>query len=201
MKHSLALGQDNGYLFGEEALDLDLLIIYPDDWIANGAESWRYATFPKDDDFGLPLSSSWLRALCGLRGWKQLEIIFIRGQLPSMYRICAEMIQPLLDDFRSYSGQLDEDFTIWHKCDDEVNENITILRTKELGRYKHPQWSRADLGRLIEGRECVLGAPMADQDEGRRPGFHVQELHEHRRFRGNATMPNHCTACSKECQG
>ncbi|KAL9129676.1 MAG: hypothetical protein Q9175_007230 [Cornicularia normoerica] len=161
LTHFLALGSDTGYLFGETALDLDLLVIYADDWTVNGARRWRYTASPEDVHYHLPKSSRWLRALCGLKGWKQLKIVFTTRDLVNEYWNRDGFIQTLFDDFRSCPGRLDDDFTIWHESRDEWTENIIVLRTKELGRYKQPEWWRVDVGRLMEGRECVLGRSMA----------------------------------------
>ena len=196
LKNFLALGNDNGYLLGEKALDLDLLAIYADDWIASSARRWHYAASPEDVHYGLPKSSRWLRALCGLKGWKQLEVVFGARELVSEYWNRDGFMQPLFDDFRSHSGNLDEDFTIWHEGHDVPYEKITVLRTKELGRFKQPQWWRRDLGRLIEGRECVLGGPVdTDEDEEGTLAFHVQE-----RCWGPRLRKNHCTRCCTRCQ-
>ena len=192
----LALGSDNGYLFGEPGLDLDLLIIYADDWIAKASGRWRYAVTPEDVHYGLPKSSRWLRALCGLKGWKQLEVVFKARELVTEYWERGRFMQSLFDDFRSHSGDLDEDFTIWHESHDSPYERVTILRTRDLGRFKQPQWRRGDLGRLMEGRDCVLGEPMdINDDEGGRPAFHVQE-----RCWGPTRRQNHCTRCCTRCR-
>ena len=193
LTHFLALGRDNGYLFGEEELNLDLLIIYTEDWIAGGVRRWRPAASPQDVQYDLPKSSRWLRALCGLQGWKQLEIIFRESELLNLkgFGTRGGFLQTLFDDFRSHLGEFDEDFTIWHESCNASDEKITVLRTKELGRYKQPAWRRADVGKLIEGKECVMGGPMGvDEDEGGRPAFHIQE-----RCGGPRNRANHCTRC------
>lgn len=194
LTHFLALSKDNGYLFGEKVLDLDLLVIYADDWIADGARRWRYAASPEDVHYGLPKSSRWLRALCGLKGWKQLEVGFKSTELVSEHWKRGGFMQPLFDEFRSHSGDLDESFTIWHESHDRFAEKITVLRTKEIGRIEQPQWGRADLGRLIGGSECVFSGSMdVNDEEGGRPAFHVQE-----RSWGPGTpgrRQKHCTRC------
>lgn len=195
LSHFLALGRDNGYLFGEEELDLDLLIIYTEDWIAGGVRRWRPAASPEDVQYHLPKSSRWLRALCRLQGWKQLEINFREPELLNEYGNRGGFMQTLFDDFRSHLGEFDEHFTIWHESFDAPDEKITVLRTKELGRYKQPAWSRADVGRLIEGKECILGDSMGiDEDEGGRPAYHIQE-----RCGGPRIRKNHCTRCQPDC--
>ena len=114
LNHFLALGSDNGYLFGEKTLDLDFLMIYADDWIAGNARRWRRAASPEDSHYNLPKSSRWLRELCGLKGWKVLEVEFKSGELVSEYWERGGFIQALFDDFRSHSGDLDDKFTVWH---------------------------------------------------------------------------------------
>ena len=178
MAHFLALGSDNGYLFGDNTLDLDVLTIYADDWIGSGARRWRYSVSRGDVHYGLPRSSTWLKALCGLKGWKQLEIGFRIMELVDEYHSKAGFIQPLFDDFKSCSESLDEGLTIWHESQDRWEEKITVFRTKELGRFKSPQWWKGDLEKLLEGRECILREAMdTDEEEGQRPAFHVQERH------------------------
>ena len=190
-----ALGSENGYLFGETALDLDLLVIYADDWIGDGARRWRYAASPEDAHYNLPKSSRWLRAFCGLKGWKQLEIALPTRELVDEYWRRNRFMQTLFDEFRSPSGNLNEAFTIWHQGQHVPYERIAVLRTKELGRYKQPEWWRADVGKLIEGRECVLGANTdINEDERGRPAFHVQE-----RCSGPGKRTNHCTRCQPDC--
>ena len=187
----LALGSDNGYLFGEQALDLDLLVIYADDWIADGARRWRYPASPEDVHYNLPKSSRWLRALCALKGWKQLEVDFMARELVSEYWKFGGFMQSLFDDFRSHSEDLDEDFTIWHESHDRFYEKITVFRTKDLGRFKQRQWWRRDLEKLIEARECVSGEPLdVNEDEGERPTLHVQE-----RCGGPVARQSYCTRC------
>ncbi|CAF9908212.1 hypothetical protein IMSHALPRED_006612 [Imshaugia aleurites] len=194
LTHFLALGRDNGYLFGEGKLDLDLLEIYADDWIDNAARRWRYAASPEDVHYDLPKSSRWLRALCGLKGFKQLEIFFKTRELMNEYWSRGGFIQTLIDDFRSYLGTLDDDFTIWHEGQDAPYEKIAVLRTKELGRYKQPAWWRADIGRLVEGKECVLGESTdVNEDQRGRPAFHVQE-----RCSGPTMRKEHCTRCQPD---
>ena len=196
LTHFLALGSDNGFLFGEQVLDLDLLIIYADDWIADASRRWRYVTSPGDVHHGLPKSSRWLRALCGLKGWKQLEVVFKARELVTEYWKRGRFMQSLFDDFRSQSGNLDEDFTIWHESHDTPYERITVLRTRELGRFKQPQWWRGDLGRLVDGRDCVFGESIdTNDDEEGGVAFHVQE-----RCWCPTRRQNHCTRCCTRCQ-
>lgn len=196
LAHFLALGSENGHLLGEQALDLDLLVIYADDWIADGARRWRYAASPEDLHYGLPKSSRWLTALCGLKGWKQLEVAFKARELVTEHWNRGGFMQSLFDDFRSHLGDLDEDFTIWHESRTRPNEKITVLRTKYLGRFKQPQWWRGDLGRLTLGRECVLGESTdMNEDEEERPAFHVQE-----RCWGPVTRQSHSTKCDPDCK-
>ncbi len=196
LTHFLALGSDNGYIFGEKALDLDVLGICADDWIANGARRWRCATSPEDVQHDLPKSSRWLRALCGLKGWKKLEIAFPTRELVNEYWNRNGFMQTLFDDFRSGLGNFDEDFTIWHEGQDVPYEKITVLRTKELGRYKQPEWWRPHIARLIEGRECVLGGSMDNDDHegGGKMAFHVQE-----RCLGPGKRKIHCASCQPDC--
>lgn len=193
--HFLGLGNDNGYLFGETTLDLDLLVIYADEWIGHGARRWRCTTSAEDVHYGLPKSSRWLRALCGLKGWKQLDIVFSGRGLVDEYWRRGRFVQTLFDDFRSRLRDLGEDFTIWHGGHNEWNEKITVLRTKELGRYQQPKWWKADVGRLTDGRECVLGGSMDTiEDDGGRLALHVQE-----RCWGPGVSKNHCTRCQPDC--
>lgn len=195
LSHFLALGSGNGYLFGECTLNLDLLVIYADDWIADGARRWRYAASPGDVHHDLPRSSTWLKALCGLKGWKQLEIAFQTRELVNEYWKRGGFMQTLFDDFRLGLGNNDEEFTIWHESEDRPDEKITVLRTKELGRYKQPQWWGADVGRLMEGKECVLGGFVDTiENEGERPAFHVQE-----RCLDPGKRMNHCSRCQPDC--
>lgn len=114
LNHFLALGRDNGYLFGEKTLNLDFLMIYADDWIGSTARRWRRAAYPEDAHYNLPKSSRWLRELCGLKGWKALEVAFQSRELVSEYWERGGFIQALFDDFRSRSGDLDDNFTVWH---------------------------------------------------------------------------------------
>ncbi len=198
LKHFLALGNDNGCLLGEKMLNLDLLVIYADDWIGSGARRWRYAVSPEDVHNSLPRSSRWLRALCGLKGWKQLEVAFKAREIDDEYWARGGFIQPLFDDFRSHSGDLDEDFTIWHASHgDRSNEKITVLRTRELGRFKQPQWWKQDLKTLMEGRECVLdGSIEITAKEEVKPALHVQE----RCWGPPRLRQNHCTRCQPDCK-
>ena len=184
----LALGSDNGYLFGEQTLDLDLLVICADDWIADGARRWRYPASPEDIYYNLPKSGRWLRALCALKGWKQLEVAFKTRELVAEHWKFGGFMQTLFDDFRSHSGDLDEDFTIWHESHEIGYEKITVFRTKDLGRFKRPQWWRKDLEKLREARECVSGEPL--ENEGERPTLHVQE-----RCGGPVTRQSYCARC------
>ena len=191
LTHFLALGPDNGYLFGEQALDLDRLEIYADDWIADGARRWRYAVSPEDVHYGLPKSSKWLRALCGLKGWKQLEVSFKATELTPEHWKRGPFMQSLFDDFRSHSKDLNEDFTIWHEGHNRFNEKITVLRTNDLGRFQQHQWWRGNLEKLKKGRECVLGDFVdLNEDEEDRLAFHVQE-----RCWGPVTRQNQCIGC------
>lgn len=197
LAHFLALGSGNGYVFGEKALDLDLLVIQADDWIANGARRWRYTASPGDVHYGLPKSSGWLRALCGLKGWKQLEISFRTRELINEYWGRGAFLQTLFDGFRSGLGDLDGDFTIWHASDAHLSEKVIVLRTKELGRYHQPEWWRADVGSLVKGRQCVLSESVNtnEDEEGRpAPAFHVRE-----RCGGPGKRKNHCTRCQPDC--
>ncbi|KAF6222205.1 hypothetical protein HO133_001291 [Letharia lupina] len=196
LTHFLALGNDNGYLFGEEALGLDLLVIYAEDWIGKGARRWRYTASPEDVHYNLPMSSRWLRALCGLKGWNRLEIVLGTRDLVNEYWDYDRFMQTLFDDFRSRLGDLDEGFTIWHEGRDVPSEKIVVLRTRELGRYKQTEWWRADVGRLMDGSECVLRGSMDinEDDGGGRPGFHVQE-----RCGVPENRKNHCTRCQPGC--
>lgn len=195
LTHFLELGRENGYLFGEEELDLDLLVISADDWIAGGTRRWRPTASAEDVHYDLPKSSRWLRALCELKGWKQLEVVFKEAELVNEYWSRDGFMQTLFDDFRSRLEAFDEDFTIWHESHDVWYEKITVLRTKELGRYKQPMWPRADVGRLMEGRECILGGSMdMNEDERARPAFHVQE-----RCGGPGKRKNHCKRCQPDC--
>ena len=192
LKQFLSLGNGNGYIFGEKALDLDALIIFADDWIGSGARRWRYAASLEDVHYGLPKSSSWLRALCGLRGWKALEVAFKSGDLVSEYWDRGGFMQPLFDDFRSHSGDLDEDFTIWHESQDE---KILVLRTNELKRFKQNRFGKRQVEAVMRGKECVLDTSVKkDEDEGEGPAFHIQE-----RCWGLLERKNHCTAC-QTCQ-
>ena len=189
----LALGSDNGYLFGEQALDLDLLVIDADDWIADGARRWRYPASPEDIHYNLPKSSRWLRALCALKGWKQLEVVFKTTELLAEYWKFGGFMQSLFDDFRSHSEDLDEDFTIWHESHDRIYEKITVFRTKDLGRFKQRQWWRKDLEKLTEAKECVSGELLdVNEDEGEGPTLHVQERCG---GPGPVTRQNYCTRC------
>ena len=197
LQQFLALGSDNRHLFGERSIDLDRLTIFADDWIASSARRWHYTASAEDVHYHLPRSCRWLRALCGLKGWKQLGIVFKTRELVDEYWVRGRFMQTLLDDFRSCLEDLDEDFTIWHDSCDTLVEKITVLRTKELGRFKQPEWSKADLGKLKGGRECVLGESMdINEDEGRglARGFHVQE-----RCLGPGKRKNHCTRCQPGC--
>lgn len=195
LTHFLALGRDTGYLFGEETLDLDLLVLYADDWIASGARRWRYAASPEDIHYGLPKSGRWLTALCGLKGWKHLEIDFMTRDLVDEYWDRGGFMQTLFDDFRSRLGDLDEHFTIWHESQHVPYEKITVLRTKELGRYKQPAWWRTDVRRFVEGNECIFGGPMdVKEDGGELPAFHVQE-----RCWAPGKRKNHCKRCQPDC--
>ena len=105
-------------------------------------------------------------------------------------------MQVLFDRFRSSLRDLDEDFTIWHESD-IVNEKIIVLRTKELARYKQPRnWRKADIRKLMEGNECVLGGSTdMNEDEEARPSFHVQE----KCWGLVVTRWNHCPRCRPEC--
>ena len=191
----LELGSNNGYLFGERTLDLDLLVIFADDWVSSSARRWRSGLSPEHVYYDLPKSSRWLRALCELKGWKQLRIAFKTNEVMEEYWRRGRFMQTLFDEFRSSLGESDADFTIWHDSHDEWNEKITVFRTKELGRYKKPEWWKADVGRLMEGRECVLGGPLdLYEDEAARPAFHVQE----RCMRPGRRM-NHCPRCQPDC--
>ena len=196
LKQFLSLGSGNGFVFGEMALNLDLLLIYADDWIASGARRWRCTATSEDVQYGLPKSSRWLRALCGLRGWKVLEVAFKSRELVSEYWDHGGFMQPLFDDFRSHSEDLDEDFTIWHESQDVPIEKIIVLRTNELMRFKQQRFGRRDLEKLMEGKECVVDTSVdRDEDEEPRPAFHVQE-----RCWGLVIRKNHCTACRTSCQ-
>ena len=187
----LALGSNNGYLFGEQALDLDTLVIYADDWIADGARRWRYSVSPEDVHYNLPKSSRWLRALCALKGWKQLEVAFNTRELVGEHWKFGGFMQSLFDDFRSHSEDLNENFTIWHESYDRTFEKITVFRTKDLGRFKQPQWWRRDLGKLKEASDCVSGEPLdVHEDEGEKPTLHVQE-----RWGDPVTRQRFCTRC------
>ena len=191
LKQFLALGSDNGYLFGEQALDLDLLEIDAQDWIADGARRWRYPASPEDIYYNLPKSSRWLRALCALKGWKQLEITFNNRELVAEQWKFGGFMQSLFDDFRSHWEDLDEDFTIWHENHDRFFEKITVFRTKDIGRFKRRQWWSKDLEKMIEARECVSGEPLdVNEDEEERPMLHVQE-----RCRGPVSRQKYCTRC------
>lgn len=190
LTHFVELGSDNGYLFGERMLDLDLLVIYANDWIASNARRWRYNASPEHVHYDLPKSSRWLRALCELKGWRQLRIVFESGELVNEYWWRGGFMQTLFDEFRSRLGALDEHFTIWHESHDETRERITVFRTNELGRCKMTDWWRADVARLMEGTECVLGGSTDLYREGVRPAFHVQE-----RCSGPGKRKNHCTRC------
>lgn len=192
----LALGSDNGYLFGEKTLDLNLLVIYADDWIANTARGWRSAASPEDVHYNLPRSSRWLRALCGLKGWKILEVAFKSGDLVSEYWKRGGFMQSLFDDFRSHSEDMDDDFTIWHAFQDVPVEKITVMRTKELGRIKQSHWGKEDVRRFMEGRECIVSKSLEPmEEEGPRPAFHIQE-----RCWGPTMRKDHCKRCSPGCQ-
>ena len=191
----LALGSDNACLLGEPALDLDMLEIHADDWIANGARRWRSAASPEDVHYRLPSSSRWLVALCGLKGWKRMTITFNTMELVEEYWKRGRFMQTLIDDFRSCTGSLDEEFTIWHESHVERDEKIIVFRTKNLGRYKQPEWRRMDTGSLMEGKECVLGVPRdVGEDEPGRPGFHVQE-----KCGNPGSRSSHCMNCQPNC--
>lgn len=199
LAHFLALGKDNGHLFGDKALDLDLLVIHADDWIGNGARRWRVAASPEDVQYGLPKSSRWLRALCGLKGWKQLEISFGTLELINEYWARGAFMQTLLDEFRSGLGDHGGDFTVWHASHDQPSEKIIVFRTKGLGRYHKPEWWKADVGRLVEGSECVLSESVdtKENDEGRpEPAFHV-----HERCGGPGKREKYCTRCQPDVNG
>lgn len=189
------LETNNGFLFGERTLDLDLLVIFADDWIASGARRWRASASREDVQYDLPKSSRWLRALCELKGWKQLRIAFKPNEIVNEHWFRGGFMQTLFDDFRSHLGKPDADFTIWHESYDEWNERITVFRTKELWRYKKHEWWRANVARLMEGRECVLGGPLdVHEDEAATPAFHVQE-----RCMRPGKRINHCPKCQPDC--
>ena len=191
----LALGSDNAYLLGDPALDLDMLEIQADDWMSHGARRWRSAASPEDVHYRLPSSSRWLVALCGLKGWKRLTITFTTMGLVEEYWKRGRFMQTLIDDFRSCIGSLDEEFTIWHECHVERQEKIIVFRTKNLGRYKQPEWRKIDTGKLIEGKECVLGVPRdVMEDEPGRPAFHVHEM-----CGKPGTRSFHCMNCQPNC--
>ena len=193
LKQFLSLGSGNGYIFGANALNLDSLVIYADDWIGSGAQRWRRAASSDDVQYGLPKSSRWLRALCGLRGWKTLEVAFQSRELVSEYWGRGGFMQPLFDDFRSHSGDLDEEFTIWHE---NPAEKIIVLRTNELKQFKQHRFGKRDVEQLMEGKECVLDKSVGGyEDEEERPAFHIQE-----RCWGPVTRKSHCTACRTSCQ-
>lgn len=124
-----------------------------------------------------------------------MEIWFKEQESVNEYWDRGSFMQTLFDDFRSRLGELDEDVTMWNEGYSILNEKIIVLRTKELGRYELPEWRKADVGKLIEGKECVLGGPTGiDEDEGGRPAFHIQK-----RYGGPGTRNNHCTRCQPDC--
>jgi len=95
-------------------------------------------------------------------------------------------VQSLFDNFRAHISDLGEGFTIWHKQDDTpFNEKITVLRTTQLRSHGSPEWSMKDLGKLVQGKECVLAERRREREEqgpydqglegGWRPDFHVGE--------------------------
>ena len=178
LTHFLALGKTNGYIFGDNTLNLDVLMIHADDWIGGGARRWRYAASRGDIHYDLPRSSRWLKEICGLKGWKQLQIWF--REMVNEYWERGSFIQSLFDDFRSHSAgsssSLDEPFTIWHESRDRPDEKISVFRTKELGRVQSRQWWKRDVGRLMEGKECVVDTSEdINEEEGERSAFHVEE--------------------------
>lgn len=146
--------------------------------------------------FDLSRSARWLGAICGLWGWRQLEVEFREGDVEREYWERGAWVQALFEDFRRRVGDGDLDgngegsgkgngegngkgngyppFTIWHKqAFAPFHEIITVLRTEDLHAHGSPEWRRGDLRRLREGRECVL-APEGEEGSWR-SGFHVGE--------------------------
>jgi len=194
LKQFVGLGAENGYLFGEQTMNLDMLTIHGDYWLTKEmARRWRQTVTEEDVCFDLPRSCRWVVALCGLRGWRQLDVVFAEKDLVNEYWQRESFMGGLFGGFRDVVGEGEgPGFTIWHKDDkDEWGERITVLRTEGLFLHGFPQWGKGDVGVLKAGRECV-GSPRAvraelegkeeDEDEGEGEGegeggvgFHVGE--------------------------
>ena len=174
------------HLFKEPLLNLDTLKIHTDYWITrSSSSSWRHVAEPEDVQYGMPAARiRWLVALCGIKGFKQLDLVWAEQKLLQEYCEREEraatgggvrFVQEILDKFEMAmrgSGSTEDgeardgeekspEWTLWHQRTpgEPFHERITALRTAAIGRHGHPQWKRGNLQALREGRECVFAWP------------------------------------------
>ncbi|KAL2057731.1 hypothetical protein ABVK25_002115 [Lepraria finkii] len=194
-KFTAPLREGNGFLFNEPSLRLDTLTIYTDDWLTRtNSHGWRNIVEEGDVHYDLPRSSRWLRSLCGLTGWRQLELSFSDLELEEEYHTNGSFITPLFDDFGATMGAagLCKAFTIWHKQNqnEPCGETITVLRTQDLHLHSSPQWEKKDLVKLVEGNECIVVPDFDDAGYG----FHVSERYGSPTVAGRSGFCPSCVA-------
>ncbi|KAL6718378.1 hypothetical protein ACLMJK_004467 [Lecanora helva] len=191
LKYFVALGAKNGYLFGNEPLNLDTLTLYTESWLPREkARMWRPSIDKEDPAYNLPYSARWLLALCSLKGWKMLNVNFRERHLEDDYVQRGRLIKPLFGEFQAAIREIDSakekdapSFTIWHNMEDEVydryDEKISVIRTADIHSHGFREWRKADVGKLREGRECVHKLnphdPAIDATY-KHEKFHVQEM-------------------------